>query len=63
MDFQGLNKYNQEVMIGYSNKDIIFHGWQFSPKRPKQMSPNLRKIYTSDGDNIQTYLHGTKFVF
>ena len=24
MDFQGLNKYNQEVMIGYSNKDIIF---------------------------------------
>ena len=35
-------------MSGYYGKDVIFYGWNFHPKSPKQMFTKIRKVYTTD---------------
>ena len=42
--FQVLFAHDQEVMSGYSDKDMIFYGWEFFTKCSKIMFTN-----TSDG--------------
>ena len=46
--FESFNSYDKEVMSGYYGKDVIFYGWNFHPKSPKQMFTKIRKVYTTD---------------
>ena len=42
---------------------MIVYGWEFSPKRPKRMSPKSVKVYTTGGAHMKTYLDRNLFVF
>ena len=42
---------------------MIWYIWYFSPKCPKRMQQNIRKIHTTDGCHMQTSSHDTIFGF
>ena len=63
VDFEGYTAYDREVIISYSNDNIIFYGWQFSTNNPKIIFQNIRKVYTTDGAHMNTFLHGPLFGF
>ena len=60
--FKGLDYNDQQVMIGFYNKDKVFNGWQILSKCTNIMPKNLIIVYTKYGSRIKTYLHGAIFV-